>query len=99
MNKYDNVTNQVFMDFIFNSYVRVPHSRSLTLCDGELIVSEYRAFRLVEGQVVDGGSYADQELLTFLHRPQVCVAPTQIRNRNTGKGMIIVKSDIQLTLF
>lgn len=89
MSKYDN-------DFIFHSHVKVCESRSLTLCDGELTVSEYRAFRLVEGQVVDGGSYAHQELLAFLHRPQVCVAATPIRNRNTRKGMIIVKSDIQL---
>lgn len=48
----------------------------LTLGDGELTVSEYRAFLLVEGQVVDGGSHIHQQLLAFLHRPQLCVVPT-----------------------
>lgn len=79
------------MVFIFHFYTKICRSVSLTLCDGELAVSEHRAFLLVEGQVVDGGSHIHQQLLAFLHRPQLCVTHTQTHTQTHKRKTIINK--------
>lgn len=68
-------------DLITDSYREVNQSFSLTLCDGEFVVSENRAFCPVEGQVVDGGGHIHHQLLAFLHGPQVCVTATEIHEK------------------